>query len=288
MARTAVEFSVRQLKLGDDGDVLRLVNADRLPGQPLASQDMLAQALAGRSVIGGDWWAELTDVTTEVAVASDDRPLGVMSRAVRERDNTSLILWLHAGEDPAVISALLDHAIQQSGDRPISAFPFATALGLGMEALPVRHRPATHAALLERGFAPSDLWRYLRMKLQGMGQQRQASGAEVTDVRRTLQIRENDRVVGEAMVGMPVQGVGVLWWIGLEPAARELDLDKALLGSALEFLWRVGAGEVILLVASADLDDSHLMALYELAGFEEVDQLHGYRRDRSETPAPPS
>jgi ribosomal protein S18 acetylase RimI-like enzyme len=287
MARTAVEFSIRQLGFGDDGAVLRLVNADRLPGQPLASQDMLAQALAGRSVIGGDWWAELADVTTEVAVTSDDRVLGVMSRAVRPRDNTSLILWLHAGEDPAVISALLDHAIRQSGNRPISAFPFATALGLGLEALPVRHRPATHAALVERGFASTDLWRYLWMKLQGMGQQRPTSGTDVTDVRRTLQIRENDRVVGEAMVGMPVQGIGVLWWIGLEPAARELDLDRALLGSALEFLWRIGAGEVILFVASADLDDPDLMALYEQAGFEEVDQLYGYRRDWSDSPADP-
>ncbi|WP_079049164.1 GNAT family N-acetyltransferase [Streptomyces puniciscabiei] len=37
-------------------------------------------------------------------------------------------------------------------------------------------------------------------------------------------------------MGTPVQGTGVLWWIGVEPAARGRGLGRALLGTALDAL----------------------------------------------------
>lgn len=55
-----------------------------------------------------------------------------MSYATRPRDGVGIILWLHGGEDRRVIDALLDHALSRLAGRPIEAYPFATALGLGM------------------------------------------------------------------------------------------------------------------------------------------------------------
>jgi ribosomal protein S18 acetylase RimI-like enzyme len=262
----------------DTNGILALVNTDRLPGQPQATAEMLTEALSGRSALGSGLWTELDGLSTEVAINTQGQVVGVVSVAVRRRDDTGLILWMHTAEDAAVTGIVLDHALQRLGRRPVEAFPLATALGLGLEALPIKHRPVTHAALLQRGFTGTDLWRYLRTPLRLPS--RQTKDGPAQDVRRTLQIRENDRVVGEAIVGLPVQGVGVLWWIGLEPQARELELDKALLGSALEFLAGVGAGEVILFVPSADAADPTVLGLYRHAGFTEIDQLYGFRRPK--------
>jgi hypothetical protein len=88
--------------------------------------------------------------------------VGVVSYAVRPRDGAGLVLWLHGREDPTVIGFLLDRALGRLRDLPVAdAFDFATALGLGLEALPVRHRAATRAALEHRGFSGRELWRYL-------------------------------------------------------------------------------------------------------------------------------
>jgi ribosomal protein S18 acetylase RimI-like enzyme len=282
MARTVTEYAIRPLQAGDTAAVLEVINTDRLVGQPEATEDMLAEAAAGRSVFSSGWWAELAEITTEVAVARTGRIAGVVSHAIRPRDEAGLILWLHAGEEPAVVGALLDHALARFDGRAVEAFPFATALGLGLEALPMGHRPVTHAALLERGFTGTSLWRYMRTELPIMAQSRTEPEIRHDGVRRTLQIRESDRVVGEAVVGMPVQGIGVLWWIGMEPTARELELNKALLGSALEFLSRHGAEEVIFFI-SDEPDAEHLAAvtLYEQAGFVEIDRLYAYRRDQA-------
>ncbi len=61
---------------------------------------------------------------------------------------------------------MLGHALNVlSRCRVIEAFSFATALGLGLEALPVRDRPVTAAVLAEGGFTGTDLWRYMGRRL---------------------------------------------------------------------------------------------------------------------------
>ncbi|MEU2490963.1 GNAT family N-acetyltransferase [Streptomyces sp. NPDC007883] len=95
--------------------------------------------------------------------------------------------------------------------------------------------------------------------------------------------REGDRIAAETVVGLPLRGTGVLWWIGVEPHARGRGVGRAVLGSALGVLRGLGATEVILYVdddapPGDERDRTAANALYESAGFMEVDRLHSYTR----------
>ncbi|MGH3679396.1 MAG: GNAT family N-acetyltransferase [Natronosporangium sp.] len=284
MARLATGYSIRRIEARDEQAVLAMVNADQVPGQPLATPSMLAEALAGQSSVDSGWWTELGDLTTEVATTRTGQVMGVLSYATRPRDGAGVIMWLHGGEDRRVIDTLLDHVLSRLAERPVEAFSFATALGLGMEALPVRHRQVTVAALTDRGFLGTDLWRYMRADLPITGLPHASYAVSSDGDRRTLTVRDDDTLLGEATIGLPVQGIGVLWWISVEPAARGRGLGKALLGSALDLLSGLGAQQVILYVdddePGGERDRTAANRLYEQAGFIEVDRLLSYRRPR--------
>jgi ribosomal protein S18 acetylase RimI-like enzyme len=280
-------LTARPYSPADVGAVLDVVNADRLPGQPRVTAGMLGEALAGRSPVDSGWWADLADLRTDVLTGPTGAAVGVVAYAVRPRDDAGVILWLHGREDPTVVAAAVDHAAASLSDRSVlHAFDFATALGLGLEALPVRHRPATHAALCERSFTSSDLWRYMHRRLPATELPRASGYRTVSeDGKQHLRLHNGDRLVGEATIGVPmVGGIGVLWWLHVDPAARGCGLGAALLGSALDRLARLGAREVILYVDDDDpggeRDRSAANRLYERCGFTEVDRLHSYRRSR--------
>lgn len=284
VAQLVTDYVIRPVEARDERAVLELVNADQVPGQPVATPAMLAEALAGRSSVDGGWWDELAGLTTEVATASTGQVVGVVSYATRPRDGVGIILWLHGGEDRRVIDALLDHTLSRLAERPIEAYPFATALGLGMEALPARHRPVTATALTDHGFLGSDLWRYMRADLPITGLPRTSYTTSSDSDRRTLTVRDGAALLGETTIGLPVQGIGVLWWISVEPAARGRGLGRALLGSALDLLAGLGAQQVILYVdddePGGERDRTVANRLYEQAGFVEVDRLLSYQRPR--------
>ncbi|WP_406502306.1 hypothetical protein [Streptomyces sp. NBC_00500] len=92
---------------------------------------------------------------------------------------------------------------------------------VGLEALPVRHRPATRAALTEAGFTGADLWRYMRAPLPTPDLPRldRYTTERTSPDSRRLVVTEHGKTVAEAVIGTPVQGKGVLWWIGVEPSA---------------------------------------------------------------------
>ncbi|WP_018255974.1 GNAT family N-acetyltransferase [Salinispora mooreana] len=268
-------------------ELVDLVNADRLPGQPACTLQRLQAAIDGTSPVDSAWWAELADLRTEVLCDAAGALAGAVAYARRPRDGAGVILWLHAREDPPVVRRLLDHALTGLAGCPsVEAFSFATALGLGLEALPVRHRSATHAALLDRGFTGSDLWRYMRRDLPAPGLPTCSYRTSCDEDRRVLQVERAGQVVAEATIGDPVDGVGVLWWIGVEPVARGEGLGLRLLGSALDLLAGLGAREVILYVDDDAPDDdperSRVVAnaLYERVGFVEVDRLWSYQLTR--------
>jgi ribosomal protein S18 acetylase RimI-like enzyme len=264
--------------------VIEVINADRLPGQPLVTQATLAQALAGRSPVDSGWWADLTGLTTEVAIDPAGDVVGVVSFARRDHDRVGVLLWLHARERREVVTALVDHALGRlAGCREFTAFEFASALGLGLEALPVRSRPVTDAVLVERGFVGTDLWRYMRRDLPAPELPRAATfTVEAEDDRRHLRVRDDARrVLAETTIGIPHAGVGVLWWLHVEAQARGQGLGAGLLGSALDLLSGLGAQEVILYVdddePGADRDRGAANRLYDRAGFVEIDRLYSYR-----------
>jgi ribosomal protein S18 acetylase RimI-like enzyme len=282
----ATQLSVRPYVAGDERAVLDLVNADRLPGQPQATPAMLAEALAGRSPVDGGWWAELEAPVTEVLCDHGGQVLGVVSYAARPEDGAGLILWLHCREDQALAAALVGRALDRLRGRTVHAFEFASALGLGLEGLPARHRPATRLALEAAGFTSRDLWRYMRADLPLAGLPHVAH-CTVEDCAeppgKQLEVREGDQLLAEATIGRPVAGIGVLWWIGIAPAARGKGLGLALLGTALDLLAGLGAKEAVLFVdddAPGDVERDRTAAngLYDRAGFTEVDRLHSFTR----------
>ncbi|MFJ6604759.1 hypothetical protein [Streptomyces lydicus] len=64
----AAQLQVRASVPGDEEAVLRLVAADRIAGQPQVTSEMLAEALAGQSLVDSGWWAELDAPHTDVAI----------------------------------------------------------------------------------------------------------------------------------------------------------------------------------------------------------------------------
>ena len=138
-------LSLRPYTPADQTAVLRLIEADRLPGQPRPTAAMLAEALEGRSSVDAGWWAELEKPAVQVAVDSSETVVGVVSYAVRPKDGTGLLLWLHCREDARTAEALIGHALSELGPREVHAFHFASALSLGLEALPVPRLDVTRA-----------------------------------------------------------------------------------------------------------------------------------------------
>ncbi|MEV7427730.1 GNAT family N-acetyltransferase [Streptomyces sp. NPDC091212] len=283
-----IGLPVRRYEAGDRAAVLALVNADRITGQPETTPPMLAEALAGRSPVDSGWWAELDAPVTDVVHDAAGRVLGVVSYAVRRSDDTGFILWLHGREDPAVVGALIGHALAALGQkRTVSAFEFASALSLGLEGMPAGHRPATRRALEAAGFSGRNLWRYMHAGLPLAGLPH-AAHYEVRDCEdppgKSLEVREEGALLAEATIGRPVAGIGVLWWISVDPTARGRGLGPALLGSGLDLLQGLGAREVILFVdddAPADDPERSRAAanrMYDRAGLTEVDRLFSFSR----------
>ncbi|WP_433401882.1 GNAT family N-acetyltransferase [Streptomyces sp. CA-146814] len=268
--------------------VLALLDGDRLPGQPGATPELFAEASRGCTEADAPWWGAYEPPDVQVAVGSGGAIVGAVACARRTKDGAGLIPWLHCREDPVVAEALLAHAAAAlSSAESVDAFPFATALTQGLEGLPIGRRPVTHAALERAGYAGERLWRYMRADLPRPGLPR-AEGVRVGPARdrgasQRLEVVRDGRSVAEAVIGRPVQGVGVLWWIEVDEEARGRGTGRALLGSALDALGGLGATQVVLYVdddepPGGERDRTAANRLYESAGFVEVDHLWSYTR----------
>ncbi|MEU5163718.1 GNAT family N-acetyltransferase [Streptomyces sp. NPDC020875] len=285
-------WGLRPYADGDRGAVLALVNADRVPGQPEATPAMLGEALAGRSPQNGEWWEELSPPATDVLHDPSGAVAGVVSYAVRPGDGEGFILWLHCADDrPELLAALVDRALavlEAEGPRTVHAFEISSALNYGLEALPVRHRPAPRRVLEAAGFAGRDEWRYLHAELPLAGLPCAAdvvvvpSGAQIR-----LEIVEDGRAVAEALVEHGPGVLGAVWWLGVLPSARRRGLGLRLLGSALELLAESGVREVVLYVdddrsmpSPVPPQDDRTAAnrLYDRAGLTELDRLYCFTR----------
>ncbi|MGW7054522.1 GNAT family N-acetyltransferase [Streptomyces sp. NPDC054888] len=213
---------------------------------------MLREALEGRSHVDAGCWAELNKPVTQVAVNRASAVVGVVSYAPRARDDTGQILWLHCREDETTADALIHHAVTALPAPRVEAFQFASALSLGLEALPVGHRPAAVRTLEHAGFTGKRLWRYMRADLPVPTLPHLPHvhiGHDHSDRSgRRLEARQDGSTVAEAVIGPPSQGVGVLWWIEVAADARGRGLGRAMLGSALDALIGLGAKEAILYV----------------------------------------
>ncbi|MFH9424530.1 GNAT family N-acetyltransferase [Streptomyces sp. NPDC017529] len=223
------EPALRPYHPADESAALELINADLLPGQPRTTAAMLAEALAGRSRADTDWWAELDPPTTDVATGPRGEVVGIVSYALRRKDDSGLILWAHCREDPLVARALIGRATDTFTPRAVDAFHLTSALTLGLEALPARHRPATRAALERYGFAGERRWRYLRRELPAPDLPRAdgvtaGPGTDDDPFSRYLTVRQAADTA-EALIGT-WDGCGALWWIGVAEHARGRGLGR--------------------------------------------------------------
>jgi len=282
-------LEVGRLRYEELAAVVDLVNADLLPGQPPCGRHALDMALRGESHVDSNWWKELASVQSVVA-RQGAVVVGAASYAVAPADRSGWLLWLHAREDRAVVEALVDHVLGElTGSSHLYAFWIATALSLGLEALPVERRPVTHEVLLSRGLMGKDSWRTLVVTVDGAA----VDGPEVASVTPSsgpgeiptwrLTVGDLEQPVATAEVAMGADGCGVLWWIDVEPAQRGRGIAGRLLRHALRFLGHRGARTVAAFVDHDDpreRDPKPVLRLLGSAGFREIDRLWSYESPR--------
>jgi GNAT superfamily N-acetyltransferase len=266
--------------------VLDLVNADRLPGQPLSHREALDMALRGESSVDGTWWKQLANVQAVVAHRGGV-PVGVASFAIAPADHSGWLLWLHAREERAVVEALVNRVLTQlAGSSHIYAFWIATALTLGVEALPARRR-VTAEVLRARGLVGRNSWCYLvapleRSTIEAGGEEIGAiiptSGAGEMPAWR-LAVGDPEQPVARAEVVLGPDGCGVLSWLEVDPAERGRGIGRRLAQQVLRFLALRGAQSVAAVIAQDDPPDPNpvpVTRILESVGFHEVDRLWYY------------
>jgi GNAT superfamily N-acetyltransferase len=265
----------------DDVEALcALVDRDRLVGQPACTADRVRTALAGRSTTDPWWWRELATMRA-VGVEGPDGALVGAGALGRRRSGDRYLLWLHGGEVPEIVEAVLWPLLRgvRRGD-PVFAFWSATELSVGLEGLPQGHRPATHQALLARGFTGQDRWLYLVGPAAGPAPEwpfrRRGLGSEVR-----VELEVDGDAVGGAELSLPAPGIGVIWWLEVEPEHRRRGLGRQLLRAARSVLAEGGVADVVLFVDHDDpsaRDRRPALELYLAEGFTVVDHLWSYRR----------
>jgi ribosomal protein S18 acetylase RimI-like enzyme len=280
---------VRPLTAGDAGDLCLLVDADRLPGQPHCTPDMVAWTLAGRSRLHRWWWQQLVAFRL-LGVESSGGELVGAGATGRRANGWRYLLWLHAREDPAVVDCLLDCFLQGVGaSDAVYAFWFSAELCVGLDGLPRRARRVTHDALLAAGFNGVDRFAYLRADEPGpppeVAFRCRGQGGDFH-----VEIGPEGSPLGAADTSLPAPGLGTVWWLEVDPAHRRQGTGRQLLRAARSLLARAGAVETILLVDHdnpLERDRRPALALYRSEGFEVVDHLWSYRRGEGPPDAGP-
>lgn len=272
--------------------LLGVVNADALPGQPrcsvgalhratgLRTTDSRVGAAPGRAGAVRDWQA---------LVAVGDEVLGAVCFGRGDGGRAGTISWLHAREDPAVVSDLLDQAVKRlSGCGVIEAF-----VAEGIEPLVVGlpdNREVTRAALAERGFTGRRAGRFLYRALQTLPPAAGGSCAvRVTALgnQRHLSVAgpAGDQIA-EATISVLAPGHGLVDWIEVHPDHRGKGLGGRLLIACLRLLHHLGVRQVIgyLDDHNLDADDGHgrigAHIVSSRAGFVTGAQLTTYRWTR--------
>lgn len=276
---------MRRLQPPDLSVIPDLVNADLLPGQPTCSRQLVEFALRGESLVDVQWWKELANIQAVVATR-DGAVVGAASYAVAPTDGSGWLLWLHAREDRAVVDVLLERVLRELQSCPhVYAFWIATALTLGVEALPGTQRKVTHAALGARGLVGRDTWRYLVAPLEATGLETEeiAAVAQVSGPGEIpawrLTVGEPEQPVAVAEVALGREGCGAIWWIDVEPAQRGRGIGRILLRQAMRFLALRGARTCAAFVDHddpAERDRRPAIRLFESLGFEEFDHLWAF------------
>jgi ribosomal protein S18 acetylase RimI-like enzyme len=272
-------LKLRPLGPADAAAICALVDADRLPGQPACTPERVMAVLTGRSTLDAWSWRQLATMRVLGAESGSGELVGA-GAVGRRPSGLRHLLWLHAHEDRQVVDALLVNLLR--GVRladPVSAFSLGTELTVGLEGLPVEARAATHEAMLARGFTGTERWLYLRGIEPSPAPAQPFRRRGVSDIR--VELAPGGTAVGNAELGLPVPGLGVIWWLEIDPDQRRQGHGRQLLRAARQVLADAGATETILFVdrdSPGAPDRRPALALYLSEGFVIVDRLWSYRR----------
>jgi GNAT superfamily N-acetyltransferase len=276
---------VRPIQADDVPSVIDLINADRLPGQPVCDTELLHRALRGDFPGDPRGWSGFNDVRTLVAERGG-RVVGVASSAVKVTDGSGWLLWLHASEQRPVVEALLDRVLNELGESGgCHAFGVAVAFSLGVEALPVSSRQVTDGVLQERGFGRWKGWRYLAAPLdpQQLGPAPEplatvavASGPGEPPAWR-LEVGTRRQPVAVAEVSLGDDGCGLLAGIQVDDLYRGRGVERGLLREAMHLLAAQGAQTIAVILDRSRLGPEGLEP-YRECGFHDLDELWSYRR----------
>lgn len=240
-------MKIRGLIQQDIPSVLELLQADQLPSQPRNTTRDVQRALAGQATIDQKWWEALAVIRTIVATEGND-VIGVASYGVQktdtlgtlQSDGSGCLLWLHAREDRPVIEALLAAIFAALQECPrIYAFWFATPLTVGVEGLPIAHRPVTHQVLLEQHFVGKDDWLYMAGPI--VAQADRVADVETRAHGWKLFLREGGERIAEADVSLGKDKLGVLHWLWVREDRRGHGLGTRLFLQARKLLGDAGA-----------------------------------------------
>ncbi|MGP3962026.1 DUF5994 family protein [Nonomuraea sp. 3N208] len=268
---------IRRYRDADRESVLALIDADRLPGQPSCTPDMLDQAVAGTSRRDPDPWADIEHPSIDVLVDPDGHVAGAVSYAAHRDRSAGQILWLHGREILDVVEALVSHALRElGGGKPVHAF--TAVLGLGLAALPTGRRPVTRKVLEHAGFVARNSWRYLRRTTPCDLSRAECPLVEIvaSAVPPGWLLKAcDDDSSAELVAQEPIDGLGVLWWFSAADSHADPSLERALLLQADALMHEHGASETILYAAG---DPEPSGALFDSAGFAEIDHLVSFTR----------
>lgn len=270
---------IRPVGTADVKPLCELVDADRLPGQPACTPERVAAVLAGRSTHDAWSWRQLATMRILAAEGPGGELLGA-GAVGRRASGTRHILWLHAREERDVLDTLLVNLLR--GVRladPVSAFSFTTDLTVGVEGLPRQSRSAAHLVLTGRGFTGEERWLYLRAEGPGPAPEATFQRRGKGDIR--VELVPDGEVVGGAELSLPAPGLGVIWWLEIDPGRRRQGHGRQLLRASRHVLAEAGAHETILFVeseAAGTPERAPARALYRAEGFTIVDRLWCYQR----------
>jgi ribosomal protein S18 acetylase RimI-like enzyme len=263
-------MQIRPFTRNDVGQLVELLNDDRLIGQPEVTEAAVLNTLAKKSLVDQSFYDEL--VNTQILVATEGSTLrGAVAYGDTDAGGRD-ILWLEGRENRKVIDALLVTAFD-GWDGPARAFWYASPVGAGLEGLPSGHRPVIADALRACGFKGSDQWSYQHCVLDG------TSGNATLWQSTNKTVYDGDCAVGEYEIGFVAPHTGVLWWIEIQEAYRGRGLGGQALDAALADLSRLGANEVIGYVDDDPASGRSRVAakaLYASRGFHEVDRLWSF------------
>ncbi|MYV99441.1 hypothetical protein GT354_14325 [Streptomyces sp. SID3343] len=262
----------------DESSVLALINDDRLPGQPLATAAMLRDAVSPdsrRRSIGYE------HVRVDVLVDGYDRVQAAACTSARPGRDEGLLLWLHGHEHPSNVAKMLDSALSLlRARRTVIAFdlaPAGTTTGVG--GLPIRHRPATAAALAVVGFRELRERRCLYRRLDQEPVTTRRTGAISwrpwpAGWAVTVLDADSERL-GEAVVSVPEDRSAMVWAVMASSVRPRPAVTRAVTDHAVHVLYDLGAREVSALIDGADTGDFD-----EAGGFREIDRLRSFVLDR--------